>query len=109
MHIGLIGGLDRGVQHYQGVAARGGHTVECHSGHLAGRGVDTLAAIIERSDLVVVITDVNSHGGMWSARKLAKARRRRCVLVRRMGASRFRALLAELGDDADPHCHARCA
>jgi len=109
MHIGLIGGLDRGVQHYQGVAARGGHTVECHTGHLAGRGVETLAAIIERSDLVVVITDVNSHGGMWSARKLAKARGRRCVLMRRMGSSRFRALLDELGEGEDPHCHAQCA
>jgi hypothetical protein len=110
MHIGLIGGIERGNHHYETLAAAGGHTVEIHSGHLAGRGVDTLAAIVERSDLIVVITDVNSHGGMWSARRMARARGRRCVLVRRMGPSRFRALLGELEEsDAEPHCSARSA
>ena len=110
MHIGLIGGIERGNHHYESLAAAGGHTVEIHSGHLASRGVDTLAAIVERSDLIVVITDVNSHGGMWSARRMARARGRRCVLVRRMGPSRFRALLGELEEgDAEPHCSARCA
>jgi hypothetical protein len=97
MHIGLIGGIERGARHYEVLAAERGHTVEIHSGHLAGRGVDTLAAIVERADVIVVITDVNSHGGMWSARRLAKVRNRPCVLVRRLGVSRFRSLLAELG------------
>ena len=109
MHIGLIGGIERGGHHYESLAKEGGHTVEIHSGHLAGRGVDTLAAIVERSDLVVVITDVNSHGGMWSAKRMARARGRRCVLVRRMGPSRFRALLGELEEEGEPHCPARCA
>ena len=58
--------------------------------------MDTLEALVDRSDVIVVITDVNSHGGMWSARRLAKARGRRCVLVRRLGISRFRALIEEL-------------
>lgn len=97
MHIGLIGGVERGSHHYEHLAAENGHSVEIHSGHLAGRGVDTLAAIVERADIVVIITDVNSHGGMWTARRLAKARGRRCLLVRRMGPSRFRALVAEIG------------
>ncbi len=109
MHIGLIGGIERGTHHYENIAAAGGHTLEIHSGHLAGRGVETLTAIVERSDLIVVITDVNSHGGMWSARRLAKARGRRCVLVRRMGPSRLRALLGELEQSAEPPCRARCA
>ena len=97
MHIGLIGGVERGTHHYEHLAAENGHTVEIHSGHLAGRGVDTLAAIVDRSDVVVIITDVNSHGGMWTARRLAKARGRRCMLVRRMGPSRFRELVGEIG------------
>ncbi len=108
MHIGLVGGIERGTHRYESVAAAGGHTVECRSGHLAGRGVDTLEALVDRADLIVVITDVNSHGGMWSARRMARARGRRCVLVRRMGASRFRALLGELEESAEPHCRA-CA
>jgi hypothetical protein len=96
MHIGLIGGIERGSRHYEALAARNGHTVEIHSGHLSGRGGDTLAALVDRSDVVVVITDVNSHAGMWGARRLAKARGRPCVLVRRLGVARFNELLANL-------------
>ena len=106
MHIGLVGGIDRNAHHYVEMAKAGGHSVECHTGHLAGRGVDTLTAMIDRSDLIVVITDVNSHGGMWSARRISRARGRRCVLVRRLGASRFRELLGELDEAAEPHCRA---
>lgn len=110
MHIGLIGGIERGTHHYEALAALRGHTVEVHSGHLAGRGVESLHSLVDRADLIVVITDVNSHGGMWSARRMARARGRRCVLVRRMGPSRFRALLGELEESAaEPHCPARCA
>jgi hypothetical protein len=108
MHIGLIGGIDRSAHHYNETARAGGHTVECHTGHLNGRGSESLISLIDRSDLVVVITDVNSHAGMWSARKLAKSRGRRCVLVRRMGITRFRELLGELSD-VEPHCRALVA
>ncbi len=79
--------------------------MEIHSGHLAGRGGDSLAAIVERADFVVIITDVNSHGGMWAAKRLAKARGRRCLLVRRMGPSRFRALVGELGSTEGSVCN----
>ena len=106
MRIGLVGGIDRNAHHYSQMAEAEGHSVECHTGHVAGRGADSLAALVERSDVVVVVTDVNSHGGMWCARKLARARGRRCVIVRKMGAARFRALLGELGGPAEPRCHA---
>ena len=102
MHIGLIGGLDREAHRYTEVAEAEGHTIECHRGDTAGRGGDTLATLVLRSDVVVVVTDVNSHAGMWSARRLARRYNRPCVLVRRMGVSRFRALLAELHGDALP-------
>jgi hypothetical protein len=117
MHIGLVGGIDRNAHHYSEMAEAEGHTVECHTGHLAGRGSESLASLVERSDLVVVITDVNSHAGMWGARRLAKARGRRCVLVRKMGAARFRRLLSGLDDlsslevagSPEPHCRAPAA
>lgn len=104
MHIGLIGGLDRNAPHYLALAESQGHTVECHPGILAGRGGETLSAIVERADVIVVVTDVNSHAGVFRARRLSKNRGRRCVLVRRMGASKFRALLGELGADAEALC-----
>jgi hypothetical protein len=101
MQIGLIGGLDRNAPHYEEIARAQGHSVEWHSGILAGRGGETLAAIVERSDVVVVVTDVNSHGGVFRARRLAKNRGRHCVLVRKMGAGRFKALLSEYGQGVE--------
>jgi len=105
MHIGLVGGIDRSSHHYEALARAQGHTVECHTGDVAGRGSGTLAALVERSDVVIVVTDVNSHGGVLGARRLLKARGRSCMLVRRMGTARFRALLGELDtDDAEDRC-----
>lgn len=100
MHIGLVGGLDREAQRYEQLAVQSGHTIECHTGGIAGRGGEALEALVSRSDLVVVCTDVNSHAGMWGARRLARRHGRQCVLMRRLGTSRFRALLSELNAGA---------
>lgn len=101
MHFGLIGGLDRNARHYEELARAQGHSVEWHPGILAGRGGETLAAIVERADVVVVVTEVNSHGGVFRARALARNRGRHCVLVRKMGAGRFKALMEEYGQGVE--------
>jgi hypothetical protein len=95
--IGLVGGLDRNERQYTELAATAGCTVEHHTGCMAGTGTSTLGALVERSDVVIVITDVNSHAAMWRARRLCRTLGRECVLVRRLGTSRFKSLLAELG------------
>ena len=96
MRIGLVGGLDRSEAQYRQLAERAGHSIEWHTGDLAGRGAGTLESLIERSDLVVVVTAVNSHGAVWRARKLSKLRGKRLLLLARCGVSRFAALLGEL-------------
>ena len=63
---------------------------------LAGRGAGTLESMIERSDIVVVVTSVNSHGAVWRARKLAKLRKKQLLLLARCGVSKFGSLLSEL-------------
>lgn len=109
MHIGLVGGIDRNAPFYGELARECGHSVECHTGHLAGRGSESLLALIDRSDVVVVVTEVNSHGGVLGARRLSKARGRPCLLVRKMGTARFRRLLGELASAAEPPCRAATA
>jgi hypothetical protein len=96
MHIGLVGGLDRSETQYRQLAQRAGHSIEWHTGDLAGRGAGTLEALVDRSDVVIVVTAVNSHGAVWRARKLAKLRGKRLLLLARCGVSRFGSLLAEL-------------
>ena len=95
MRIGVIGGLDRNAPHYDEAARSEGHRVEWHPGILAGRGGESLSAIVERSDLIVIITEVNSHAGVLAARKAARHYGKQCVLLRKLGAARFKALLDE--------------
>lgn len=96
MHIALVGGLDRSEAQYRQLAQRAGHTIDWHTGDLAGRGAGTLESMVERSDLVIVVTSVNSHGAVWRARKLAKLRKKQLMLLARCGVSKFGSVLSEL-------------
>ena len=70
MRIALIGGLDRSEQEMGAIAARAGHVVELHAGHMGGRGSETLKSAIDRADFVVIVTELNSHGAVQLTRKL---------------------------------------
>ncbi|MCU1278718.1 MAG: uncharacterized protein JWM53_2264 [bacterium] len=94
MHIGIVGGLDRAEPLLLRIAAAAGHTVEFHNGRTNARGTAQLDALIERSQLVLVLTDINSHGGVQLARRLAARRGRPLVILRRLGAARFAELCA---------------
>jgi uncharacterized protein DUF2325 len=96
MHIGIVGGVERGEERYAAAAAIEGHSFEFHGGNMAGRGSDSLEALVTRSDLVICVTDVNSHAAVLGARRHARALGRQCLLTRRLGLSRFRALLAQI-------------
>lgn len=96
MRIALVGGLDRSEAQYRQLAERAGHSIEWHTGDLAGRGSGTLVSIIERSDQVIVVTAVNSHGAVWRTRKLAKLGSKRLLLLARCGVSKFGSLLSDV-------------
>ncbi len=94
MHIGIVGGLDRAEPLLLRIAAAAGHSVEFHTGRTNSRGTEQLDALVERAELVVVVTDINSHGGVQLARRLAARRGRPIVILRRLGAARFAELCA---------------
>ena len=58
---------------------------------------DNLRALVARSELVVVVTDVNSHNAVKTARREARLRNRTLRIVRRIGASQLAAMLEDLG------------
>jgi hypothetical protein len=93
MRIGWIGGRERNETQLERIAAKSGHVLEFHSGHVAGRGADTLRALVERSDFLIIVTDVNSHGAVLLAKRVAQSSGRASLVIRRCGSSRFQALL----------------
>lgn len=101
MRIGIVGGVERGFTLYQRLASEAGHEVEFHGGHLRGRGIESLASLVRRADLVVIITEINSHGAVRVARKLARAYGRRQLLLRSFGIARFCQLLERCAPEAN--------
>jgi hypothetical protein len=93
MRIAWIGGMTRNNEAYETEAWKRGHVLETHSGHVGGRGSESLRAMIARSDLVVALTEINSHGAVEIARRTARELDKPFVLLRRCGIARFRALL----------------
>jgi hypothetical protein len=97
MRIGIVGGVDRTAHLLQDVAAARGHELELHTGVISGSAsANTLRALVARSELVVVLTDVNSHNAVKTARREARLRQRPLRIFRRMGASQLAALLESL-------------
>lgn len=93
MRIAWIGGLDRNEAQLKRMAAQAGHRLDFHKGDTGGRGASELRAMVERADLVIVLTDVNSHGGVQLARRLCQRLGRGALVVRRCGATQFQRLL----------------
>ena len=96
MIIGFVGGVERAEQHYTRVAKSSGHQVLFHDGKMRDRGGGALANMLDRCDLVVIVTDVNSHGAVQFARRHLRTRGATPILVRRLGLTRFTDLLSEL-------------
>jgi hypothetical protein len=93
MRITWIGGLDRTEAKLEHMAVQAGHKLEFHTGVTGGRGASEIRAAIERADFVIVVTDVNSHGGVLLARKLCRQLGRAALVIRRCGLARFQQLL----------------
>ena len=95
MRIGIVGGAECVESEYHRVIRDTPHELEFHSGHMTSGGARSLQTLIARCDLLVIITDVNSHAAVGKARKLARAAGRSPIFARRFGVRGLSALLAE--------------
>ena len=93
MRVALIGGVERAEAQLDRVAREFGAELLYHPGHMGGRGAPELRSVVERAELVVVVTDVNSHGAVQVARKEARRLGRPMVLLRRCSPGKLRAVL----------------
>jgi hypothetical protein len=96
MRVAIVGGLERSDQHYRAVAEEAGFDAVFHTGHVGGRGRAALAQVVDGSDIVLIVTDVNSHGAVQFARRRMRVRGRTPILVRKCGLNKFAELLKEL-------------
>jgi hypothetical protein len=99
MRIGWVGGLDRSKALFEEVAIRAGHTLEMHEGHVGGRGSLILEGVVARCDVLIIVTELNSHGGVLHAKRLARRAGRKPVLVRRGSVTSLHRVIASLGGD----------
>jgi hypothetical protein len=95
VNIGWVGGVESSNSVLIHAAARAGHTLEVHTGDVRGRGADGLAALVERSDVVIIVLDVNSHGAVLKAREVARKSGRRVAMVRRPSVSALNRVIRE--------------
>lgn len=100
MRVGFVGGVERSEPLYERVAAEAGHEAIFHDGHVNNGGGGALARFLDRCDVVVILTDVNSHGAVQFARRHLRSRGRSPLLVRRLGLTRFAELIHSLSDGA---------
>jgi hypothetical protein len=96
MRIGWVGGLDRSKALFTEVAERAGHTLEMHEGHVGGRGSQILEGIVARCDVLVIVTELNSHGGVMHAKRLARRSGRRSMIVRKGSVTSLQRVMAAL-------------
>jgi hypothetical protein len=93
MRIAVIGGLER---HQAEIERRGsalGHSLEFHRGRVGGRHTGELEAIVQRCDVAIIVTQVNSHGAMYIAKRVAARHGRPALMARTCSPSRFSAIL----------------
>jgi hypothetical protein len=96
MRIGLIGGLTRNGTELAKMAADAGHQLEFHSGETSGRGVDRLKCLVARSDIVIILTAINSHQAVWFTKQAVRESRRPSMVLRNCGVDVFREILTLL-------------
>lgn len=106
LRVAVIGGLSRANDLWVRTGSQYGLDLEQHDGNIHGRGSAEVASIVRRADIVVIITNPNSHGGVETARRVAIACDRPFVLVERLRPHGLPAVLDSL---AQRHGHVAAA
>src|ERR1019366_572130 len=100
MHIVVVGGLERHESEIERRACERGHTIEFHRRPRGVRGADELESMIQRCDLAIIVTRVNSHGAMYIAKKAALRNSRPTLALRTCSPSSFSSLFDSLDPQA---------
>lgn len=103
----FVGGMDRNEPALLSLGRSLGIEVEVHYGDIHGRGAAALDAMIARAELVVVVTSVNSHGGVNLAKRAARAHGVPMIIARSCGLAVARTLLTDFAADRELRAEGR--
>jgi hypothetical protein len=96
MRIAVIGGRYKNEGQLARIAKARGYELEFQEGHTNGRGMEGIRKAVGRSELVVIITDVNSHGAVHAAKKAARQLARPTLIIQNFWAARLSRLIDSL-------------
>jgi hypothetical protein len=102
LRVGFVGGHDRVEREILSFGVELGIDVEVHNGHMAGQGKDRLVALVQRTDIVVIVTGTNSHNAVHVAKRAAAKAGTRIRILKTCGSGTARVLLAEIAKAAAP-------
>jgi len=94
--LGVVGGVERAFRHLLDRSLGHDIRVEFHAGHMNGSGERELSSLVQRCDVVIVVTGVNSHNAVRRTRELTRLYQRPCFIVRRLGTQLFEEILESL-------------
>jgi len=96
LHVAFVGGVERIDRQLVAMGEELGIDVEVHPGHMKGAGAQRLVALVARANVLFLVTGVNSHGAVSVAKREAARSGVPVHILKFCGASRARALLAEV-------------
>lgn len=94
LRVGIVGGRERNELPLAKAAKALGLDLVFHDGKVAGTGSASLHRLAESTHALVILTDINSHRGVLTAKEAAKAKNTPFVLLRRLSVSRLEELRA---------------
>jgi hypothetical protein len=95
IRVAVVGGLSRAGGQWSRAGAAIGVDLEHHDGQTRGGRSRGIIAAVRRADVVVIITDPNSHAGVAVARRAALLASRPHVLVKHLRPDGLGAVLGE--------------
>jgi hypothetical protein len=95
-----VGGPDRLECEILPFGERLGLEVAMHNGQTRGGGSARLVSLVQRTDVVIIVTGTNSHNAVHIARREAAKSGARVRLLKYLGAHTARALLTEIAEQA---------
>lgn len=93
LRVAFVCGMDRLERTIVEAGEALGVEIEVHRGNVHGRGSDALERVIRRADRVVVVTGLNSHGGVLTAKRIARQAGVELEIVNHCGIATARELL----------------